>query len=184
MESSPNRKNKSCAASRRKVSVGRRAGKWFGTDKKDRVVEIAALTVLIAQWVYVACRYGDLPAELPLHFDFEREGSPFDPRWHIWILPCVSAAVYALLSWVQRYPHRFFYPVKVTDRNRNILYGLAVRTFRIEKLLLVVLYAYAGYNEVSAACSEMLMSVRPLHVLGAAAVLIPLAVVVRMARYK
>jgi len=162
----------------------RLAEAWFGVGKKDRIVEIAALTLLVVQWVYVVWRYGDLPAELPLHFDFEREGSPFDPRWHIWILPCVSAAVYGLLSWVQRYPHRFFYPVKVTGRNRERLYGLAVRTLRIEKLLLVVLYAYAGYNEVSAACSEMLMSARPLHVLGAAAVLIPLAVVVRMSRYK
>ena len=182
MKSLPNRKNKHADA--RKTFGATGVVTWFGRNKRDRIVEIAALTVLVVQWAYVVWRYGDLPAELPLHFDFEREGSPFDPRWHIWILPCVSAAVYVLLSWVQRYPHTFFFPVKVTDRNREMLYGLAVRTFRIEKLLLVVLYAYAGYNEVSAACSEMLMSVRPLHVLGAAAVLIPLAVVVRMSKYK
>lgn len=182
MRSSPNRKNNRAAV--RCASAKGVAGGWFGGGRKDRVVEFAALILLAAHWVYVAWRYADLPAELPLHFDFDAEGSPFDPRWHIWILPCVSAAVYALLSWLQRYPHRFVYPVPVTDGNRQTLYDLAVRTVRIEKLLLVVLYAYAGYNEVSAACSEMRMSVRPLYVLGAAAVLIPLAVVVRMARQK
>lgn len=152
-------------------------------DYSNLVLRIAGAAVLLALVGYIGWNYSSLPERLITGFD-ERGIPEVRARWRIWLLPGISAVLYALLTLLSCRPQQFWYPVKVTDANRERIYRLSRRTLTAVTLLIVSAYAYAGFNEVEAALGRTPMSPRPLYATALAVVLIPVIALVRIARGK
>lgn len=66
------------------------------------------------------------------------------------ILPLLGSLVYTALTLLNRYPHRFNYPVKLTAENALQQYSLATRLIRYLKFIVVLTFALFALSQLLA----------------------------------
>lgn len=106
----------------------------------DRVLEVAAWTALICLWGLVLGSYSHLPEIIPVHFNFYGKADNYGPRNFIWMLPGLATLLFALMTILNRHPHRFNYLVRITPENALRHYGHAVRLMRYLKLAIMLIF--------------------------------------------
>ena len=83
----------------------------------DNVIELLSFVFLVACWAL----------SLMMRWSSNEGDSDFS------MVACATF-VYILLGLLTKFPHRFNYPVKVTEDNAKVLYPMACRAMRIMKL--------------------------------------------------
>ena len=114
----------------------------IGLQAVDRLIEITGLVALFLMIILPLVYMNELPDEVPRHFNLSGEPDAFTGKEIIWLNPLLGMILWAALTLVNRYPHMFSYPVRVTEENAGRLYRLATRTLRILKTLLMTLFLY------------------------------------------
>ena len=89
--------------------------------------------------------YGILPDKVPQHFGFDGEPTSYGSKSMIWGLPMAGLFTYGLLALLNRYPHSFNYPIKITEENAFDQYQKATRFMRALNTFFAVLFAYITY---------------------------------------
>lgn len=107
-------------------------------DKADYAAEAATLVFLLIIFIMVLTGYGSLPDLIPLHFNFEGKVDSTGGKINIFILPVISLVMYLFLTVIQRFPHTFNYPVKITEENASYQYHTAVKMIRYLKLIIIL----------------------------------------------
>jgi hypothetical protein len=64
------------------------------------------------------------------------------------ILPVISIITYAGLTFLNKFPYIFNFPVKVTEQNRLLLYRNATRMVRWIKLIICLLFAVIVWQQI------------------------------------
>jgi len=118
------------------------------TDYIFEVMGLALLVLLIALPVYF---YNDLPKYIPKHFNLSGQADAYGGRNLIWMLPAIGIAVYIFMTVVNRFPHVFNYPVKVTDDNVERLYTVGTKAMRIIKVTVLMLFLSLNYKIIQVA---------------------------------
>jgi uncharacterized membrane protein len=106
----------------------------------DILIEIIAFLLLIACWLIPALMFGKLPAIIPTHFGINGKVDDWGNRASIFILPSINLIMFIGLSILNKFPHVFNYPVKVTNENAMQLYTKSSRLIRIIKLIIDVIF--------------------------------------------
>lgn len=107
-------------------------------DRADKVAEAASLVFLLITFIIVSANYGNLPDLIPLHFNFKGDVDSEGGKNNIFILPVISAVMYLFITFIQRFPHTFNYPVKITEENASFQYHIALKLLRYLKLLIIL----------------------------------------------
>lgn len=100
---------------------------------------------LVAIGVLVAITYQgaeSLPARIPTHFGAGGLPDGWGPKSALYPPLGIVAVIYLGLTLLQRVPHIYNYPVKVTEANRKQLQGLAVGLVRWIKAEMTLTFAY------------------------------------------
>jgi len=108
----------------------------------DRLIETAGLAALLLIIILTFVYYRDMPSQIPVHFSFSGEPDQMGGKPTIWRIPVISLILYVALTLINRFPHIFNYPVRITEENTFRLYRLATRTLRILKTMLMCLFLY------------------------------------------
>jgi len=119
------------------------------TRRIDKYLDIFSFSLLIIFWTYTIISYFDLPAEIPVHYNFQGRADSMGPRETIFLLPGIITLVYILLTVLGRYPHRFNYAVEITEENAPRQYLLATRVLRITKFVIVIFCLYVNYKVIN-----------------------------------
>ncbi|MGB5507291.1 MAG: hypothetical protein WBM95_00145, partial [Robiginitalea sp.] len=69
----------------------------------------------------------------------------------IWTLPIIGFTMFIGLYWLNKYPHIFNYPQKVTKENAKRLYTTGTRMIRTLNALITCLFAYITYSTIQVA---------------------------------
>jgi len=112
------------------------------------VVEILAFAGLVLQALVVAGTWNSLPELIPVHFDLSGSADRWGDRTDLLLLLTLSAALYAGLTWMQQYPHKFNYPWKITPKTETRHYRLATGFVRTVKLQAVWLFALISLQTI------------------------------------
>lgn len=120
-------------------------------DVTDRLMEGAALFLLIVLWVLPAIYYNQLPDRIPTHFDGSGNPDRWGGRNSLWAVPAIGLGVYVLFSVLSRYPHHFNYLTKITEENAAYQYRLAIRMLRVVKISVLLIMLYATWATLQAA---------------------------------
>ena len=107
----------------------------------DKALETLYLIILILLWVATIAGFSELPEQIPSHFNAAGEADDYSNRISIFMLPVVASIIYTGITLLNRYPHLFNYPAKVTVENARHLYTSATRFFRIIKLTVVIIFS-------------------------------------------
>lgn len=112
----------------------------------DNLLEIGAIAALIFTITYVIINYAQMPARIPTHFNFSGQVDGYGDKSSLLFLPVVPVFLYTLFTIINRYPHVFNYPVKITQENAAIQYELGTRLMRSVKFIIMALFASLSYE--------------------------------------
>lgn len=101
----------------------------------DKFSDSLLFLLLLGLWVYSIIIYQNIQkSAAPL---------PEEPTMNknlVFLMPVIATLICGLLYRLNRFPHLFNYPVRVTSQNALKLYGLATRMLRIVNLTIVAMF--------------------------------------------
>lgn len=115
-------------------------------NNADRIVEWLSWTLLIGIWVFASYGYLNLPEIIPVHFDAYGKPDDYGNKWSIFLLPFFSLFIVIGLTLLNRYPHIFNYPVKITEQNAKKQYIAATRLIRWLKIGILIMFGAILYQ--------------------------------------
>lgn len=124
----------------------------------DRVFEIIGYTFTILMWVLAFCVIFSNVKKIPSHFSFSGRPDSYGSKYTILILPVIHTLVFVLLTIINRYPHIFNYPQKITNENGMQQYTLATRAIRFLKTSLSLMFLLLTYLAYSSAAFDIKIS--------------------------
>lgn len=111
-----------------------------------------ALLVLIGLSIFY---YGQLPEEIPNHFNFQGEANGYGHKGSIFLLPVIGFFIFILFSAVEKYPHTFNYTKKITEENAFGQYQLSLRLLRCLRLIIHVGFAFMMWYQIRMALGHI-----------------------------
>lgn len=119
----------------------------------DRILEASGWMLLCLFWCYIIFSYKYLPETIPTHFNLSGQADGFGNRTHIFIIPAITSALFFGLTFLNRFPHIFNYPVEINETNAEHQYRLATRLLRWLKVWIIILFLLVSYNSITEALS-------------------------------
>lgn len=117
----------------------------------DRTLEGLGAAAALLLLVLPAAYYGDLPEQIPTHFNTLGEPDGYGTRATIWLLPLIGIILYLFLTMLNRFPHQFNYLVTITSQNAEQQYTAATRLIRWLKTGILLLFAFITWKVISGA---------------------------------
>lgn len=117
----------------------------------DWLLEIIGCLALLVLLIYPIYHWGVLPDTIPTNFDIQGNVDAWGNKNSIWILPILGLLMYLGLWIMNKYPHSFNYPQKVTTQNAHQLSSIATRMIRLLNVSIIGLFAYLVYIEIQVA---------------------------------
>lgn len=89
--------------------------------------------------------FGSLPEQIPMHFNSRGEAGSYWGKAGIWGLAAVGLGTYLVLFLLNKLPHLFNYPGKITAENAFPQYRLSAR---ITNIVAVSFFAFLLYEVI------------------------------------
>jgi uncharacterized membrane protein len=113
------------------------------TDYLFEIIGVIGISCLVFLPIYF---YGDLPTEIPKHFDALGQVDTYGKRGVIWLLPAIGLVLYVGMTVMNKYPFVFNYPSKVTHDNAERLYSIGTRSVRLLKVVVILSFTFLNYK--------------------------------------
>lgn len=122
-------------------------------EKAIENINIIALVGLIFYSIYI---YGQLPTEIPHHFNGLGEPDSWGHKSIIFALPGIALFLYVFMTLIPKSPANLTNSfVRITEENENIQFQIVREQLRIVKLLCIVLMGYLTWGSVQAALGNI-----------------------------
>jgi uncharacterized membrane protein len=122
----------------------------------DRLIEILALSCMLAVWGFTIFSYKSLPASIPIHFDLNGNIDGWGDRNSIFLLPFISSVLYGGMSILNRFPELYNYPRPIDPENKMKQYRLATRLIRLLKFFIQLFFILCIIEVILGARQEAL----------------------------
>jgi uncharacterized membrane protein len=116
--------------------------------KVDKILEIIGLVLLVALWCMILIHYTKLPETIPIHYNERGEADRFGGKQDILIIPIIATVMFIAITKLNKYPHLFNYPTKITQENAVEQYTNATRMIRILKLVIVFIFGLIAFQTI------------------------------------
>jgi len=117
----------------------------------DKALEFAGWVAVFVMWVLIIANYSNLPDTIPTHYGPTGKADAFGGKAALWVLPLVATLTFVGMTLLNKFPHLFNYPTKITNENALNQYTLATRLLRYMKLPMVVLFGYITFQTIQTA---------------------------------
>jgi uncharacterized membrane protein len=114
----------------------------------DLSFEILGWCLLVAVWILILTNYSSLPNTIPTHYNGTGQVDGFGGKSNILALPIISTILYIGLTILNRYPHIFNYPVKITQENAFRQYTTVTRLIRTLKFSIVLIFGFLVFKTI------------------------------------
>ena len=122
--------------------------------KSDKLIEIISWITFIFVWATIAMNYSSLPDTIPIHFDASGQPDGYGSKAIIFLLGFILSFIFVLMTLINKVPHIFNYPVKITAENAHYQYKNATKLIRYIRLSVVFLFTYILIMTVKTAHGE------------------------------
>ena len=108
----------------------------------DIICNILCLVLLIGSGVWIILQWGDMPAQIPTHFDFAGNPNAYGSKMTIWGLYAVGWVIWLIIFICSFFPRTWSIGVKVAPQNLGRAYAITFHFMHIINLLCVALLTY------------------------------------------
>jgi hypothetical protein len=105
---------------------------------------------LLGTVLYLVINWGNIPDEIPGHYNALGQVDRITKKSSIIALPIVTAIMYIGMSAIERFPQAWNTGVTITEENKNRLYRIMKDMLKTTKLLIVVVFSYMTINSAIA----------------------------------
>ena len=130
----------------------------MGNPKIDLPKEPIDNYLDIAGWISVALLfgvtfyyYGDLPEQIPRHFNIKGEPDAWGHKDSIWTFPILGISLFLIMFFLNKFPHLFNFPEKITPENAEKNYRKVTRVMRWVNLGTVLLFLFITFQTIQTA---------------------------------
>ena len=109
---------------------------------------------LIAMIALPLYYYNQLPEKVPIHFNPKGDVDGWGASSTIWIISGVGVLLFLFLNFIEKIPHQFNYPVKITAENAQAQYRIGLQLMRFMKAMVMLCFAYISYSIIRSALSD------------------------------
>lgn len=122
--------------------------------RQNLPLEIIAGICLLILIILPIIFYPNLPDIIPIHYGADGKADGFGAKHTIFLLPVVGVLLYVGLTYLNRYPHHFNYPHRITPENKEKSYRTAQSMISALKTLITIIFTYITYITISSAGSD------------------------------
>lgn len=112
------------------------------------IIELLSLLFVAATVLLVLLNYADMPDKIITHYNINGIQDGYGDKSSILYLTGISIVMYAGLTFLQKRPGIYNFPVKVTEANKAQLYSYGTKMVRLLKLFISALFCYIAYSSV------------------------------------
>jgi len=114
----------------------------------DKAFEITGWLMLFSIWILVIANYSEMPDVIPNHYDITGKADGYGGKSSVLGLVSIATALFAGLTILNKFPHIFNYPGKVTEVNALVQYKNSTRFIRYLKLVIVILFWFIAFKTI------------------------------------
>ncbi|MGC8866418.1 MAG: DUF1648 domain-containing protein [Bacteroidales bacterium] len=120
----------------------------------DRLLDGLVIALMIAIWAYALGAFKNLPHTIAVHFDAQGRPDGYGGKISLMLMPALATVLALGMFVINRYPHIFNYPVKITPQNAIYQYTLATRLMRWINLLSTLLLGMVTHLMIASASGK------------------------------
>ena len=117
----------------------------------DRYIEYITIGLIAFCIGYTLFHYGKLPERIPMHFSYSGKVNSYGAKDSIWALNFIAAITVFGIFYLNKFPHVFNYPKKITPENARKYYTDATRMMRFINLGIAIIFAVICYQIINIA---------------------------------
>lgn len=111
-------------------------------SKFNKFLELISFCALALLWIMTIYLFIHLPTVIPIHFHLKGNISRSESKNIIWLFPAIATLLIFGLTLLNKYPHRFNYPVNITEQNAERQYSMATQLIRVIKCSIVLVFIF------------------------------------------
>lgn len=120
----------------------------------DYIIESLGIIALVSLLTAPIYFYNELPDNIPMHYNIYGQPDSYGSKGMIWLLPLIGLFLYIGMTLLNKKPHLFNYPTKVTSENVESLYRTGMRTVIILKVISMLIFTYLNFKTISIGLSH------------------------------
>ena len=110
--------------------------------KVEKLLDIVALISFLAAILFVLLSWGNIPAEVPAHFNSSGTVDRWGSKYEILILPIIGLFLFVLMSLIEKAPHMHNYPSRINESNVEQFYFHSRKLLNVIKNICLFLFTY------------------------------------------
>ncbi|NMA02279.1 MAG: DUF1648 domain-containing protein [Clostridia bacterium] len=120
----------------------------------EKFLEALAFIGILLNIIFIAMFWTELPSKIPTHFGPSGAPDGWGGKGMLLFLTGMNIMMYLLLTIVNKFPHTFNYPVKITPENALKQYYLARHLLGFLKTETVLLFTYILWGTIQVALGK------------------------------
>lgn len=120
----------------------------------EKALDLSAGLIYAACIVYLIVIWGDLPDQVPGHYNAIGEVDRWGSKWELITLPIVSAGLATLMSFFEKHPEWHNYMTSLNERNIEFQYKNSRMLLNVTKNIIVGLFVYLTWKTVQIALGK------------------------------
>ncbi|MGX6444278.1 DUF1648 domain-containing protein [Neobacillus sp. K501] len=101
--------------------------------KSEKVWDMIGYSYLIGTLLFLVIVWGNLPDQVPAHFNGSGEVDRWGSTWELSILPIISLLLLAMMQFFEKHPEWHNYPARLNESNAKAFYLLSRKMMNILK---------------------------------------------------
>ncbi len=117
----------------------------------EKILQIVSVLVLAATAIQLIMAWSTLPQTIPTHFNAAGSPDGWGGKTTLLMLPIFEAAMYIMLTVIERFPKIYNFPVEITEKNALLEYQTARETLVCIKSEMLLIFGYLQWVIVEGA---------------------------------
>ncbi len=117
----------------------------------DIFLDVLSFGIPALALFYTILNYGALPEQIPMHFNHSGNVARYDSKDHIWLIHIIGIASVYGIFYLNKFPHIFNYPQKITENNAAKFYSDATRLLRLLNVSIALLFGIIAFEIIQVA---------------------------------
>jgi uncharacterized membrane protein len=114
----------------------------------EKAMELLGWIFILAIWAFTITHYTKLPETIPIHYNFAGQADGFGKKVTILILPFIATILFIGMTILNKFPHIFNYPTKITADNALKQYKNATQIIRYLKLIIIIIFGLIEWHTI------------------------------------
>lgn len=120
-------------------------------SQTDLFLEYLTWGLIFCSLIYTIIYYSRLPENIPMHFNYSGKVTRYGGKDSIWALNIIGYLVVYGGYYLNKFPHIFNYPQKITRENAEKFYSDATKMIRYLNLCIAFLFSIISFEIINIA---------------------------------